>query len=393
MANYGWQPPASSTGSQWIPDHVYSQPSTMQDWVRAFPRPRHSRVMKPRSAGNSPSAATRRRTTVGQTAMHGLPNQYQSSLEAALLASASRNPRPISWHPSTMRTRGLSNPQAPDFTMDNYGPMGTLPDQAYTPLPAYSGDHLMSYPLSAGPTFSPNGYFPMYSNMSEPMPMPQQTPSMSIPSSQVEPMAWDVSAADFSAMTETASDAWSLDMLSMANIPPAETTCPSYASVPSPGEFSGPSTPEFLPIQQFDDDSSAPRNVKDGKPEEELVGMGLYNQPDLSLGQVPQETLGKGLKLEETFSPSAEEKDDGSPDAGDETSELEASPVQTGPADPAPMMQPNVTVPKQPSKQALNLLHKSFFFDNDDFDQQPMTASQPFASLNQPCMSYGYGWI
>ena len=57
------------------------------------------------------------------------------------------------------------------------------------------------------------------------------------------------------------------------------------------------------------------------------------------------------------------------------------------------MMQPNVTVPKQPSKQALNLLHKSFFFDNDDFDQQPMTASQPFASLNQPCMSYGYGWI
>ncbi|KAJ5152262.1 hypothetical protein N7492_010557 [Penicillium capsulatum] len=387
MADYCWQTPASSTGSQWNPDYAsFNQSANMQDWVRAFPRPRPSRVVKPRSAGNSPSAATRRRTTVGQN-MYGPSNQYQSSLEAALLASASRNSRPISWHPSSMRTRGLSNPQVPDFTPENYAAMGTMPDQCFPPLPVYGSDNMLSYSLSADPNFTQHGYFPMYSDM----PISQPTPSLSIPSSQVDPMAWDVSAADLSAMTQTTSDGWSLDMLSMANIPPAETTCPSYASVPSPGEFSGPSTPEFLPIQQFEDDS-APSAPKSSKPEEELVGMGLYSQPDRSLSQAPQETLGKGLKLEETFSPSAEDKDEGPQDAGNEANESEAI-HQTGPAEPAPMMQPNVMVPKQPSKQALNLLHKSFFFDHDNVDQQAMTAAQPFASLNQPCMSYGYGWI
>lgn len=359
----------------------------MQDWVHAFPRPRHTRVMKPRSAGNSPSAATRRRTIVGQS-VYGPSHQYQSSLEAALLASASGNARPISWHPSSVRTRGLSQPQVADFTPESYASMGAMPDQSFTPLPVYGSDNMMSYPLSADPNFSSNDYLSMFSDM----PMSHETPSLSIPGSQVEPMAWDVSAADLSAMTQTTSDGWSLDMLSMANIPPAETACPSYASVPSPGEFSGPSTPEFLPIQQFDDDLGTSAQ-KQSKQEEELVGMGLYSQPDRSLSQVPQETLGKGLKLEETFSPSAEEQDEGSQGAGDEANESEAIHHQTGPAEAAPMMQPNAMVPKQPSKQALNLLHKSFFFDHDDADQQPMTAAQPFAHLNQPCMSYGYGWI
>lgn len=387
MADYCWQAPASSTGSQWNPDYEsFSQLANMQDWVRAFPRPRHSRVMKPRSAGNSPSAATRRRTTAGQS-MYAPPNQYQTSLEAALLASATRNSRPISWHPSSVRTRGLSNPQVADFTPECYASTGAMPDESFTPLPVY-GDNMMSYPLSADPNFPSNDYLSMYSDMS----MPQETPSLSIPCSQVEPMAWEVSAADLSAMTQTTSDGWSLDMLSMANVPPAETTCPSYASVPSPGEFSGPSTPEFLPIQQFEDDFGV-STQKQNKPDEELVGMGLYSQPDRSLSQVAQETLGKGLKLEETFSPSAEEKDEGAQGAGDEATESEMIHHQTGPAEPASAMQPNVMVPKHPSKQALNLLHKSFFFDHDDVDHQAMTAAQPFANLNQPCMSYGYGWI
>ena len=307
-----------------------------------------------------------------------------------MLASAVRNSRPISWHPSSVRARGLSNPTCgPNFAWENYATMGAFPDQSMNGYPAHTNDNMISYPVSAGPTCSP-GYLSLYPEVHNPMPLSQQTAALSMPGSQVEPMAWDVAATnmDMSNMTQTTSDGWSLDMLSMANIPPAETTCPSYASVPSPGELSGPSTPDFLPIQQFD--HPAPQEQKKDKAEEELVGMGLYSQPDGSRIQARQGTLGKGLKLEETFSPSDDEKDDGSAD-GDEVNEH----VQlSAPQEMAPMSHAsNFAVPKQPSKHAMNLLHKSFFFDHDNLDQQAMTAAQPFASLNQPCMNYGYGWI
>ncbi|KAJ5939063.1 hypothetical protein N7466_002197 [Penicillium verhagenii] len=361
----------------------------MQDWARAFPRPRYSRVMKPRSAGNSPSSITRRRTTVAQSGMQGVPNQYQSSLEAALLASASRNPRPISWHPSSARTRGLSNSTyVPDYTQDSYVDMNTIPSQPLdvNALSVYGSESMLSYPMDT--TLSPDSYIPFYLDTHDAMPL-QHT----IPNSQVESMAWDTASnhIDMSTMSQTTSDGWSLDMLSMANIPPAETTCPSYASVPSPGELSGPSTPDFLPIQQFDSPASV-QEKKQGKPEEELVGMGLYSQPDGSMSQSQQGILGKGLKLEETFSPSDDEKDDGSEDEDDDVNELEPVPQQIIPQQPAPMPQQNVSMPRQYAQPALNLLHKSFFFDHDDMDQQTMP-SAPFASLNQSCMSYGYGWI
>ena len=107
--------------------------------------------------------------------------------------------------------------------------------------------------MPAGAAVSPDSYIPFYLDSQDHMALPQQTPTLSIPTSQVEPIAWDnANSADMSAVSQT-SDGWSLDMLPMANIPPPVTTCPSYASVPSPGEMSGPSTPgNFLPIQQFD---------------------------------------------------------------------------------------------------------------------------------------------
>ncbi|KAJ6037045.1 hypothetical protein N7540_001324 [Penicillium herquei] len=369
----------------------------MQDWIRAFPRPRHSRVMKPRSAGSSPSGASRRRTTTAQGMMHGAANQCQSSLEAALLASAARNSRPISWHPSSARSRGFSNSAcAPDLPAQSYASMGTMADQSLNMnlLPVYGSDNLISYPLSAGAAMSPDSYIPFYLDSQDAMTLPQQSTTFSVPSSQVEPMFWDTTTTpiDFSTVSQTTSDGWPLDMLSMANIPPPETACPSYASVPSPGELSGPSTPDFLPIQQFDYSpiplENNPLEKKNGKPEEELVGMGLYSQPSGATSQSQQGLLGRGLKLEETFSPSDDEKDDGSQD-DDEFNEPEPIP-QTVPEQPVPM---NMSMPKQHMKPALNLLHKSFFFDHDDVDQQAMSSAQPFTTLNQACMSYGYGWI
>ncbi|KAJ5227119.1 uncharacterized protein N7469_007125 [Penicillium citrinum] len=398
MANYCYQQPASSTGSQWFSPNanVFNQPTNMQDWARVFPRPRLTRVMKPRSAGNSPSSVGRRRTTVAQGAMQGVSNQYQSSLEAALLASAARDSRPISWHPSsTNRNRGLSNPSyVPDLTPDMYSGMGGVPDQMNA-FPVYGSDNMMPYSMATGPAYSPS-YDNVYSNPMQTM--SQLTPGLSMPGSHAERMAWDVSTtnSDFPNMADTTSDGWSLDMLSMANVPPAATNCPSYASVPSPGEVSGPSTPDFLPIQQFEDAPST-QPKKQGKAEDELIGMGLYNKPDRSLAQAQPGSLGKGLKLEETFSPSEDEKDEDAEDA-DEESDMQSS-QQASPEQPMSMMQTQFQpqqqqIPKQSSKYGLNLLHKSFFFDNDDLDQQPMPMAQPFANFNQSCMNYGYaGWI
>lgn len=353
--------------------------------------------MKPRSAGNSPSSASRRRTTVAQSAMQGMPNQYQSSLEAALLASVARNSRPISWHPSSSRARGLSHSSyVPDLSSEMYPGMGGVSNHMNA-FPVYGSDNMMPYAMSTGPAYSP-GYLPVYSDpMQDAVPMPQPTPELSMPGSQVEQMAWDITATntDFSTLSQTTSDGWSLDMLSMANIPPAETACPSYASVPSPGDLSGPSTPDFLPIQKFDDIPISTQTKKGGKAEEELVGMGLYSQPDRSLIQTQTGSLGKGLKLEETFSPSDDENDECFQDVDEENG---FQPVHQIPTEqPAIMMQPQqpqTTICKQSSKSGLNLLHKSFFFDHDDLDQQSMPMAQPFANLNQPCMSYGYGgWI
>ncbi|KAF7720225.1 Uncharacterized protein PECH_003341 [Penicillium ucsense] len=387
---------ATSLSSQRPQRHLSDQSAyaTMQDWIRAFPRPRLGRVVKPRSAGNSPSAAIGRRTTVGQSAMYSVPSQYQqSSLEATYLASAAQQSRPISWHPSSVRSRTLSNPTwTPEYPTGSLATEGMLDTQMHG-LPT---DPVSTYSLSAGPD-SQTGYFPAYTGFEEPLPVQQQTS---------DSMGWDGSSYfDYSSMNHSLSDPWSMEMLTSAsNIPPTETACPSYASVPSPGEISGPSTPDFLPIQQFDDEPALNSTLISQPQEEELVGMGLYSQPSTAQNSLQQGLTGKGLKLEETFSPSEDEDEDADADAdadADGESDEDSSDSRSMPPPPQPTISSPLppashspwSGPKQTSKQALNLLHKSFFFDNDDSDQLTMAATQPFTTFTQPCMTYGHGWI
>ncbi|KXG47297.1 uncharacterized protein PGRI_011670 [Penicillium griseofulvum] len=298
----------------------------------------------------------------------------------------------MSWHPSSARARGLSNPYISDFPSDSYAGMGAVSDQ-YLNSAVY-GQNMISYPMTADPSFSPNDYFPVYSAMQEDFPLPQHTPTL-MTGSQVDPMGWDFStmSTDMSTISHPASDNWNLDMLSMGtNIPPPETTCPSYVNMPSPGELSGPSTPDFLPIQQFEvpfQPTAEPKRT--AKAEEELVGMGLYSQPNGTLARAPQSKLGEGLKLEETFTPSDEDKGETDPEV-EIIGHNELPQQPTYHESTSTIRQSNYASKQQP-KQALNLLQRSFFFDHDDTDQQPMAAAQPFTGFNQPCMNYGYGWI
>lgn len=193
--------------------------------------------------------------------------------------------------------------------------------------------------------------------------------------SQVDSTAWDGSMPDLSTTSHPLTDVWSFDMMSMNNNMPSLEATSGYESVPSSGEVTGPPTPDLLPMQP------EPETQDD---EDELVGMGLYNQPESFHDGV----LGKGLKLEETFTPSSpNENKDGEDDEQEQNDDQ--------PAQRSPQHHPHHYEPvKQPAKPAMELLSQSFLFDDDSsFDQHIITDTQPFFPLDQSCMNYGYGWI
>ncbi|KAH1423616.1 hypothetical protein KXV70_007528 [Aspergillus fumigatus] len=388
-----WQSQASVAGPYWISpgNQPCLRTSTFRDLMYAFPRPKHtSRVMKPRSAGNSPSSAAKRRATTSHTSpmYRQLPLQsYQAQIQAALAASAmrrTRQPRPMSWHPASMRSTGYSTPQylPSTTTSENLAGSGLCASSSNTVPVTYQGEDILPvYPASDAAMFS------SLSGM-EDQTIVQQQYILQTNGSQAEPVTWDASVSSLSAMALPMSEGWSFDMMSMnSSIPGADVAGSNYESAPS----SGPPTP-FLPIQQFDE----PEAVEE-KPEDELVGMGLYSHPDTSLNASLTGLSGKGLKLEETFTPSPDDETenqdaDGEDDDSQETAEKQAS----NSADlHQPQLEPQTHA--QPVKSAQNMLNKSFFFEDDGgLDQDGdggVTTQQFFGLENQPCMNYAYRWI
>ncbi|KAL2830046.1 hypothetical protein BDW59DRAFT_141672 [Aspergillus cavernicola] len=395
-------------GSQWIQDsQPYVPSSTLRDFMSAFPKPRLSgRITKPRSAGNSPSSAGRRRTT---TMPHSspmypqLPSQdYQTSLNAALLASAiqsGRRSRPISWHPAS-RQPGYSTPS-------HYYPFNTtmnsrnLPVTQACPQPmqAMTGTlndagMLQSYAPSDFPTMQQNLPFPMAESH---LPM-QESSYLQASNPQFDGASWDGPTPGFPSYVHPGSNDWSFDMVSMnQSISSVGVAGSNYGSVSSPGRLTEPATPDFLPRQQFGDDAESQSVPTLEKPdaEDELVGMGLYNNPDTFSETSLYGLNGKGLKLEETFTPSPDneaddndEEDDDQQDTNEPRSHLNSA-SQT-------QRQSNSHC-KQPSISTESMMQKSFFFDdNDDPQQGTMTESRPsfnFGATSCMNMNYGYGWI
>ncbi|KAI9928184.1 hypothetical protein ASPWEDRAFT_39015 [Aspergillus wentii DTO 134E9] len=393
-----WQPQASLPGSHWFPQgNQQCLNSAFRDLVHAFPRPRHSaRVMKPRSAGSSPSSVSKRRTTMPHSSTMRRPTQpqqnqsYQTPFDAALLASAvqERRSRPISWHPASAASTGYSNPQyySAATTADNLAAMA-MPSQPINGLPSYGNENMMYPTEDLSLSMEP---FPSFPELQGTDPMQQASFLQMNSGSQVDPVAWDAGTSNFP-MSQPMSDGWAFDMMSMNNsMPSADVAGSSYESVPSSGGFSGPSTPDFLPIQQPDDDANALSQLAAKKPEDELVGMGLYNNPDAFMESSLQGLSGKGLKLEETFTPSADEENKNSEDDDEDDEDEDEDEADETPADK--QEQPKTESFKQPSKPSM--LNKSFFFEDDDLESHAVTGTQPLINLaSQPCMNYGYGWI
>jgi len=184
-----------------------------------------------------------------------------------------------------------------------------------------------------------------------------------------------------------------------------------------------PPTPDFLPIQHFSTTEQqeyqpVPQEPSTKAAGDELVGMGLYDGPEnASLGEgalggqmclnsfetfnnVSRGSIGKGLKLEETFSPSldddeGDEEDDG--DEGEENQDRETSEavgilrgLQT---DKTQFVSGRQELPI--SSLATDLSNHSFFFEHEGelrTDQQRAVAFP--SDIWTPGVSTApYGWI
>ncbi|KAF5864777.1 hypothetical protein ETB97_006314 [Aspergillus alliaceus] len=390
MANY-IQPPISQAVSHWIQADQPAVPSTsFRDMMYAFPRPRHTgRVVKPRSAGNSPSSGRWRAPSHGSPIYQSVQTQaYQTPINPAILASVMRRrraSRPISWHPATLESATYTSPPYFQTTAEESLPVMASSIQTLGTAPTAFADGSM-IPSYASPDFStPNGAF-SFSTMPDSAPM-QQSSFLDMSGAQFDQVTWDTGASNLTTMAQPISDNWTFDMMSMNNsIPSADVEASGYASAPSSGYLTGPSTPDFLPIQHPDSNSkSLHESTSDEQPGDELVGMGLYSHPDPFLESSFHDISGKGLKLEETFTPSDDEADDNK-DAESEDDDQEST-EQVIASSSSPIQ-------KQSTNPTTNMMQKSFFFDDDDLEQQTMSGPQQLFNLgSQPCMNYGYGWI
>lgn len=412
-----WQQPASTIGSEWgfQGGQFYEPPSVPNDMVYGFPRTRPCRVTKPRSAGNSPRSVERRRTTVAHGPVRYYPvvnNGYHSSLDSAHLFSAiQRKSRPVSWHQSSSRhVRCSSSVESAAYPYCENSVAANAPAELFSTASFNGLVTPVSYP-TAGESIS-NEYISPLDECYVVSPVSQESLSLQTNGSQVDMVTCAASMPAVPSMPQYLPQEWTFDTMSIGNAAPiGYITNPVHESDPS-NNLTAPPTPEMFPDQQFQDESqsqSEPAPQPEGQ-NEELIGVGLYDEPEsFSLESTllvglddSQEMTGKGLKLEETFTPSSdnesdgegagsEEKDDDDAEAQEEEEEEEQAPVQGTDAKPAESVtdagiqeiQPNTTV---------SMSNKSFF-DGVEYIGAAMAKCPPLEFSGPLYSDLGYGWI
>lgn len=326
-----------------------------------------------------------------------LPNQdYQASLSAALLKSVvqhGRRSRPMSWHPASRQPEypPPSHYDPSTMTMNTFNlPVTQACPQPQQPMSGAFNDE-NSMLRSFAPTEFPSSQQMTLPTAGNQLPFLQDTSFLQVNNPQVDGTFFDGSHSGLSTLAQPISNDWPFDMVSINQSVPSVGVPPSnYGSVSS-GRLTEPATPDFLPIQQFNDDADPQPMSALEKPdlEDELVGMGLYNNPDAFTDEPLQGMNGKGLKLEETFTPSSDNEADNEADYDDD----DQPELSQDCASQHQQQNSHQNASKQLTKPAENMVQKSFFFD-DDFEQPSMGDYRPSFNIAAPsCMNYGYGWI
>ncbi|MCJ1259868.1 hypothetical protein MMC24_007707 [Lignoscripta atroalba] len=353
---------------------------------------RAARILKTNSAGTSPQHLQRRRTTAShKTTSHlselhpsnvAMPQHAVGNVPALWPTSA----RPVSWHPSSMAYRS-EPPPASNYDLSMIYPTTGYQTMAVNGLstPMTQPDLNGGMPIDCGfsldgssATYQSSasgfmGYPPLNANNTAYFPYNQlnsmnlaQYPSVPIPQDYPTKSSLDYSKA------------WS-DSLSAA---PAMTA---------------PPTPDFLPIQYPPETWPTAHNTPvphlPKKRSKELVGMGLYDSPDKGthsmsgivgtdtfgfLVETHHGSVGKGLKLEETWQPPEEDKGSDTEEDGDDAYSVEEGEEELP-----------VNTTRDVIKDGIysgygDLSNQSFLFDNEDSCFDGMAFDQQMSSMAPP---------
>ncbi|KAL6721814.1 hypothetical protein ACLMJK_000919 [Lecanora helva] len=344
-----------------------------------------TRVTKQTSASNSPNYVQRRRTTGNHTARscprtsqespHQLREQrlreYYSSKQAIDFS------RPMSWHP------GLENLQVPNYSIPTSEPaLGNtithLENLAVSQNPDSSVQHSIPNAFAMG-----YGY-PMSVPSATYQTLPEQSQAYSSLDCNPEPEcdSYPIYSVSDQAQYPSMSQASMYNTCATAdyqNPQPWSQQTSLYASnpqIPPPmASYSSANVPTNT--NRKNKTSSAPPLISRRK-SKELVGMGLYddrgcdfmsNLNSAATDNLNRDSVGKGLKLEETWQPPNEddEVEDGADDEDDGYSTEEAEEVDDAPANA--IMQPPPATEAQPAVYPptyADMSNQSFFFNDDE---------------------------
>jgi len=261
-------------------------------------------------------------------------NQYPVDM-ALLAASLQQRSRPLSWHPSSRYTRysnttGANQP-ASVSNMSTQSQMESL--ESLSAASMYGLVTPFSY-YAPGDS-SVNGYLSSAVDQSYGVStLPQTLQHAETDLTQMDPVFWLEDVANLPYIPQQETQYWPEEASAVTQLLPTnQVSCSSQDSLPSSEDISVPATPDILTVGEHTNEPDDTTEVQ--KPlsqNEELVGVGLYDQPDglvsfgsTLLGSIRdyQEPIGKGLTLEETFSPAPENEENGEEDGDGEDGEDE----------------------------------------------------------------------
>jgi hypothetical protein len=274
-----------------------------------------ARVSKPSSAGNSPHSHARPRT---MTSYHGprvLPIntdvfslQNSSTVSLQQQQQQPKQSRPTSWHPSQRQSPYYVPNCHPSWLRDV-----SVPEQHAGMTSMYGLSTPITCPIS-GDLLSTNDYFASNNESYNYLPPGPQAYTPVEPPDMLysEPSDWST---------------YSMEGTPLSAYPWMQHQVPStdavvefgHESVASADDLTAPPTPDQLP----QDSRHSGVIARDTAKGDDLVALGLYDEPEplsfsstlLGGGDFACHRKGKGLKLEETFTPVPEADDEDDEDA------------------------------------------------------------------------------
>ncbi|OKL58210.1 hypothetical protein UA08_06555 [Talaromyces atroroseus] len=268
-----------------------------------------SRVTKPSSAGNSPHSHARSRNAPQAMPINTdvFSIQNSSSVQSTVSIQSQKQPRPTSWHPSLRQLPYYVPNCHPSWLRD-------VSVSDLEPQPGMASMYSLSTPITcpmSGDLLSTNDYFATQSESYNYLPPGPQAYTPVEPPDMLfsEPSEWSTFGMDG---TPLSAYPWMQNPI--ASTDAAVDFC-CHESVASADDPTAPPTPDQNP------QDCPPSGVKG----DDLVALGLYDEPQpLSFSSAllgggyddfACHRTGKGLKLEETFTPTPEADDEDDEDA------------------------------------------------------------------------------